>query len=70
MIISSLVADRRAATLAARSNEDPSARICPIEAGEHSEGILVRAPAGVAAIMAGYGPVPNWALTVPQPELG
>jgi choline dehydrogenase-like flavoprotein len=59
------------ATLAARLSEDGRSRVCLIEAGGEGEGIFIRAPALVAAMVSGRPPIHNWALhTVPQPGLG
>lgn len=58
------------ATLAARLSEDPEITVCLLEAGGDNEGVLVRAPAGAAAILPGYAKTANWAYkTVPQPGL-
>jgi len=58
------------ATLAARLSEDPSTSVCLLEAGGRGDGILVRAPAGMVAMMPGRGKINNWVLhTVPQPGL-
>jgi choline dehydrogenase-like flavoprotein len=58
------------ATLAARLSEDPAVSVCLIEAGGAGRGLLVRAPALVAAMVSGRPPINNWALhTVPQPGL-
>ncbi|WP_198972335.1 GMC family oxidoreductase [Xylophilus sp. ASV27] len=58
------------ATLAARLSEDRGARVCLLEAGGRGDGILVRAPAAVVAMLPGIGKINNWALhTVPQPGL-
>ncbi|MFZ1339450.1 MAG: GMC family oxidoreductase N-terminal domain-containing protein [Paracoccaceae bacterium] len=57
--------------LAARLSEDPKATVCLIEAGGEGRGLLIRAPALVAAMVPGRPPLNNWALhTVPQPGLG
>ena len=57
--------------LAARLSEDPTATVCLIEAGGEGRGLLIRAPALVAAMVPGRPPLNNWALhTVPQPGLG
>lgn len=56
--------------LAARLSENPSLRICLIEAGGAGKDIFIRAPALVAAMVSGRPPINNWALkTVPQPGL-
>ncbi|TDK43731.1 GMC family oxidoreductase [Antarcticimicrobium luteum] len=56
--------------LAARLSEDPTVRVCLLEAGGTGKHILIRAPAGVVAILPGYGKISNWAYeTVPQAGL-
>lgn len=58
------------ATIASRLSEDPKVRVCLLEAGGSGDGILVRAPIGVVAMLPGYGKINNWAFkTVPQPGL-
>lgn len=58
------------ATLAARLSEDPNVTVCLIEAGGSGRGILVRAPAGVVAMVPGRPKINNYAYeTVPQPGL-
>ncbi len=59
------------ATLAARLSEDPAVTVCLIEAGGDGRGILVRAPAGVVAMLPGRPrKINNYAWqTVPQPGL-
>ncbi|OOY11798.1 glucose-methanol-choline oxidoreductase [Thioclava marina] len=58
------------AVLAARLSEDPSVSVCLIEAGRKARDIFVRAPALVAAMVAGRPPIHNWAYhTTPQPGL-
>ncbi|KUP94594.1 GMC family oxidoreductase [Tritonibacter horizontis] len=58
------------ATLAARLSEDAETTVCLLEAGGRGDGILVRAPAGVVAMLPGHGKINNWAFhTVPQPGL-
>ena len=57
--------------LANRLSEDPGVSVCLLEAGGDGKGLLVRMPAGVAAMISGW-PVKlnNWAFeTVPQPGL-
>ena len=57
-------------TLAARLSEDPSVSVCLLEAGGTGDHILIRAPAGVVAMLPGHGKISNWAYkTVPQPGL-
>lgn len=54
--------------LAARLSEDPTIRVCLLEAGPTDKSILIHVPAGLA-LMAKSNQV-NWALsTVPQPGL-
>ncbi len=58
------------ATLAARLSEDAGSTVCLLEAGGRGDGILVRAPAAVVAMLPGHGKINNWAFnTVPQPGL-
>ncbi len=58
------------ATIAARLSEDPSVSVCLLEAGGGGNGILVRAPIGVVAMLPGRPKINNWAFeTVPQPGL-
>ncbi|WP_158964472.1 GMC family oxidoreductase [Chachezhania sediminis] len=58
------------ATLASRLSEDPAVSVCLLEAGGNGEHILIRCPAGVVAMMPGYGKISNWAFnTVPQDGL-
>jgi choline dehydrogenase-like flavoprotein len=58
------------ATIASRLSEDPNVKVCLLEAGGRGDGILVRAPMGVIAMLPGYGKINNWAFkTVPQPGL-
>jgi choline dehydrogenase-like flavoprotein len=55
--------------LAGRLSEDPSVRVCLLEAGGRDSSVLIHCPAGLAA-MALTGSS-NWAFeTVPQPGLG
>ncbi|TMV92126.1 choline dehydrogenase [Thioclava sp. BHET1] len=56
--------------LASRLSEDPSVSVCLLEAGGKGDHILIRAPAGVVAMLPGHGKISNWAYnTVPQPAL-
>lgn len=56
--------------LAARLSEDPSISVCLLEAGGKGDGILVRVPAAVVAVLPGRPKINNWAFeTVPQPGL-
>lgn len=56
--------------LAARLSENPTVRVCLIEAGGMGRDIFVRAPALVAAMVSGRPPLHNWALhTTPQPGM-
>ncbi|WP_121066681.1 GMC family oxidoreductase [Chachezhania antarctica] len=58
------------ATIASRLSEDPKVTVCLLEAGGKGDGILVRAPAGVVAMLPGRPKINNWAFeTVPQPGL-
>lgn len=58
------------ATIASRLSEDPNVKVCLLEAGGKGDGILVRAPIGVVAMLPGYGKINNWAFkTEPQPGL-
>ncbi|MCE8547068.1 GMC family oxidoreductase N-terminal domain-containing protein [Ruegeria pomeroyi] len=58
------------ATIASRLSEDPSVKVCLLEAGGGGRDILIRAPMGVVAMLPGYGKINNWAFkTVPQPGL-
>jgi choline dehydrogenase-like flavoprotein len=57
--------------LAARLSEDPGRSVCLIEPGGAGRDLFIRAPALVAAMVAGRPPIHNWALkTVPQQGLG
>jgi choline dehydrogenase-like flavoprotein len=57
-------------TLAARLSEDPATKVCLLEAGGDGKNMLIRAPAGVAALLPGRPKMHNWAFeTVPQPGL-
>ncbi len=54
--------------LARRLSDDPSVRVCLLEAGGSDDSVFVRCPAGVAAILPTR--IRNWAYeTVPQPGL-
>lgn len=56
--------------LAARLSEDPGVKVCLLEAGGAGKHILIRAPAGVVAMLPGHGKISNWAYqTVPQAGL-
>jgi choline dehydrogenase-like flavoprotein len=56
--------------LAARLSEDPGVTVCLIEAGGRGDGLFIRAPALVAAMVSGRPPINNWAYhTTPQPGL-
>lgn len=56
--------------LASRLSEDPEVSVCLLEAGGRGNHILIRAPAGVVAMLPGYGKISNWAFsTEPQPGL-
>ncbi len=58
------------AALASRISEDPAISVCLLEAGGRGDGILVRAPAGVVAMLPGKPKINNWAYqTVPQAGL-
>ena len=53
--------------LAARLSEDASVTVCLIEAGGDGRGLLIRAPAMVAAMVSGRPKLHNWAFhTTPQ----
>jgi len=57
-------------TLAARLSEDATVSVCLLEAGGGGNGILVRLPMGVVAMLPGRPKINNWAFeTVPQPGL-
>lgn len=59
------------ATLAARLSEDPAITVCLLEAGGRGDGLLVRMPLAVVAMLPGWGKINNWAFwTDPQPGLG
>ncbi len=54
--------------LAARLSEDPAVRVALVEAGAPDDGILIKAPLGVAVMVP--SPINNWAFgTEPQPAL-
>ncbi|WP_170342458.1 GMC family oxidoreductase [Ruegeria arenilitoris] len=56
--------------LANRLSANPGTRVCLLEAGGGGNGILVRMPAGVVAMLPGRPKINNWAFeTVPQPGL-
>ncbi len=56
--------------LAARLSEDANTTVCLLEAGGGGKGLLIRAPALVAAMVSGRPKLNNWALrTVPQAGL-
>jgi choline dehydrogenase-like flavoprotein len=56
--------------VAARLSEDPSVKVCLLEAGGDGKGLLVRAPLGIVAMLPGCLKINNWAFeTVPQPGL-
>lgn len=56
--------------LAARLSEDPSKTVCLLEAGGAGKDLLIRAPAGIIALLPGRPKINNWAFaTVPQPGL-
>ncbi|WP_256751334.1 GMC family oxidoreductase [Mesorhizobium sp. Mes31] len=58
-------------TLAARLSEDPSKTVCLIEAGGEGRNLVIRAPAGLIALLPGRPKINNWAFeTVPQQGLG
>ncbi|APG48746.1 GMC family oxidoreductase [Phaeobacter porticola] len=57
-------------TLAARLSEDPNVTVCLLEAGGRGDGLLVRTPAAVVAMLPGRPKINNWAYeTAPQPGL-
>lgn len=58
------------AVLAARLSEAPDCSVCLLEAGGQGRSLFVRVPAGVVAMLPGYGKINNWAFhTVPQEGL-
>lgn len=57
-------------TIAARLTEDPNVSVCLLEAGGKGDGVLVRTPIAVVAMLPGRPKINNWAFhTVPQPGL-
>jgi len=57
-------------TLAARLSEDPSVSVCLLEAGGEGKDVLIRAPAGIVAMLPGRPKINNWAYkTIPQAGL-
>ena len=57
-------------TIASRLSEDPSVKVCLLEAGGSGKDMLIRAPIGVVGMLPGHGKINNWAFkTVPQPGL-
>jgi choline dehydrogenase-like flavoprotein len=57
-------------TLAARLTEDKTITVCLLEAGGRGDSLVVRAPAGVVAMLPGRPKINNWAFnTVPQAGL-
>jgi choline dehydrogenase-like flavoprotein len=59
------------AVLAARLSEDAGVSVCLLEAGGRGDGLLVRMPAGMVAMISGRPKINNWALwTTPQPGFG
>ena len=58
------------ATLASRLTEDPNVSVCLIEAGGDGKHVLIRAPAGIVAMLPGRPKISNYAYqTVPQERL-
>ena len=58
------------ATLAARLSQDPAVSVCLVEAGGDGRDLVIRAPAGVVALLPGRPKLNNWAFeTVPQAGL-
>jgi choline dehydrogenase-like flavoprotein len=56
--------------MATRLSEDPTVKVCLLEAGGKGTSILLRAPVGAVAALPGYGKMFNWAFkTVPQTGL-
>lgn len=56
--------------LAARLSDDPSKTVCLLEAGGVGKDLLIRAPAGIIALLPGRPKINNWAFaTVPQEGL-
>ncbi|UWQ91099.1 GMC family oxidoreductase N-terminal domain-containing protein [Rhodobacteraceae bacterium M382] len=57
-------------TLASRLSEDPKVSVCLLEAGGRGDGLMVRLPAAVIAMLPGRPKINNWAYqTVPQAGL-
>ncbi len=57
--------------LAARLSEDPSVRVCLLEAGGNGRDLVMRVPIGVVGTVPGHIRSANWRFeTVPQPGLG
>jgi len=57
------------ATLAARLTEDASVSVCLLEAGGGGNDALVRAPAGIVAMLPGRPKINNWAFET-EPQAG
>lgn len=58
------------ATLAARLSEDLKTKVCLLEAGGGGNHLLIRAPAGIVAMVPGHVKVSNWRFeTIPQAGL-
>lgn len=56
--------------LANRLSEDPSIKVCLVEAGGNGTDFLIRTPSAAAVMLPGRPPINNWAFrTVPQPGL-
>ena len=56
-------------TMASRLSEDPNVSVCLLEAGGGGKDILIRAPAGVVAMLPGRPKINNWAFNT-EPQLG
>lgn len=56
------------AVLAARLSENPANKVCLLEAGGQGCGLLVRVPAGMVAMLPGYGKINNWAFKTVQQQ--